>query len=296
MRTILITGAKGQLGTELGKILKSGHSELGKLDDFYKDCDIVLTDIDELDLTDTEKVLDYIEKLSPYAVVNCAAMTNVDQCEEKRDVALKANAIAPRNLAMACERVGAKLLHVSTDYVFEGVGSAPYTEWDVCSPQSAYGASKRLGEEYVQSFSSRYFIVRTAWLYGYYGKNFVKTIARVGKQTGALKVVDDQRGNPTNAADLAYVITKLLLTEEYGIYHCTGKGECSWYDFACKIIEFLGIDATVSPCTTEESGRAAKRPAYSSLDNAMLRCTVGDYTRDWEEALRCFCDNAEFDD
>lgn len=296
MRTILVTGARGQLGTELTKILMSGQSELGALPEFYRDCKIVPINSDQLDLTDTEKVLSYLEKLSPYAVINCAAMTNVDLCEEERDKALRANALIPRNLAMGCEKVGAKLLHVSTDYVFAGNGTKPYTEWDLCNPQSAYGASKRLGEEYVQSFSSHYFIVRTAWLYGYYGKNFVKTIARVGKQTGALQVVDDQRGNPTNAADLAYMIAKLIPTEEYGIYHCTGKGECSWYDFACKIIEFLKIEATVSPCTTEQSGRAAKRPAYSSLDNAMLRCTVGDDTRDWVEALRCFCDHVELED
>lgn len=296
MHTILITGANGQLGTEIGNILRSGQSELGPLPDFYKDCRIVGVDIDQLDLCDTERVLNYLEELSPDAVINCAAMTNVDQCEEKRDLALRVNAIAPRTLAMGCERIGAKLVHVSTDYVFAGDGTTPYTEWDVCAPQSAYGASKFLGERYVESFSTRYFIVRTAWLYGYYGNNFVKTIARAGKRTGALQVVDDQRGNPTNAADLAYMIAKLIPTEEYGIYHCTGKGECSWYDFACKIIEFLGIDATVSPCATAQSGRIAKRPAYSSLDNAMFRCTVGDDVRHWTEALRCFCEHMELED
>ena len=212
-------------------------------------------------------------------------------CETERETAFKANALGPRNLAVAAEKTGAKLIHVSTDYVFSGDGKKPYTEWDVCVPQSAYGSSKYLGEEYIKEFCKKYFIVRTAWLYGYYGKNFVKTMMNITRKNGTCKVVDDQRGNPTNAADLAHHILKLLTTEEYGVYHGTGNGECSWYEFTKKIVELAGIEAEVNPCTTEEYPTPAKRPAYSSLDNMMFRVTVGDEFRPWEDALKSFIDN-----
>ena len=159
------------------------------------------------------------------------------------------------------------------------------------APVSAYGTTKLLGEEYVRDFCSKYFIVRTAWLYGYFGKNFVYTIMRAGKERGKLTVVNDQKGNPTNAEDLAYHLLKLALTEEYGVYHCTGEGECTWYDFACKIIEYAGIDCKVLPVTSEEYKTPAKRPEYSSLDNMMLRCTIGNNMREWKDALKVFMDN-----
>lgn len=192
---------------------------------------------------------------------------------------------------MAAEQVGAKIIHISTDYVFEGNGTSPYREYDLPSPVSIYGKTKLAGENYVREFCSRHFIIRTAWLYGYNGKNFVKTIIKAGKEKGHLDVVDDQRGNPTNAEDLAHHILKVALTEEYGTYHCTGKGECSWYDFAKKIVEYAGINCTVSPIKSSELTRTAKRPAYSSLDNMMLRCTVGDEMREWQEALKMFIEN-----
>jgi dTDP-4-dehydrorhamnose reductase len=151
-----------------------------------------------------------------------------------------------------------------------------------------YGKTKYLGEEYVKQFCSRYFIVRTAWLYGYTGGNFVKTMLRIAREKGSCRVVNDQRGNPTNAADLAHHLLKLLTTEEYGVYHATGNGECSWYEFTRKILEYAKIPAEVSPCTTAEYPTPAKRPAYSALDHAMLRATVGDEFRPWEDALRAF--------
>ena len=225
------------------------------------------------------------------AVINCAAFTNVNLCETERDTAFKANAIGPRNLAIAAERYGAKLVHVSTDYVFDGNGTKPYTEWDICAPASAYGASKYLGEEYIREFSTRYFIVRTSWLYGYYGNNFVKTMMRIANEKGACRVVCDQRGNPTNAADLAHHLLKLLTTEEYGVYHGTGNGECSWYEFTKEIVRLAGIEASVTPISTDEFPTPAKRPAYSALDNIMFRTGVGDEFRPWQEALECFIKN-----
>ena len=288
---ILITGAMGQLGTEISKCFERGFTELGTPDVLKEKNEIRLIDIDELDISDVSAVTELVSREKYDAIINCAAYTNVNKCETERALAFKANAIGPRNLAIAAERIGAKLVHISTDYVFAGDGKTPYVEWDLCNPQSVYGKTKYLGEEYVKQFSTRYFIVRTAWLYGYYGGNFVKTMRKIATEKGACKVVSDQRGNPTNAADLAHHVLKLLTTEEYGVYHGTGTGECSWYEFTKKIIEYSKIDATVSPCTTEEFPTPAKRPAYSSLENMMFKTTVGDEFRPWESALECFIKN-----
>lgn len=290
---ILITGCNGQLGSELAKNLKDGYTELGPIPDALRDAQVVCVDVTEMDITNYDAVVDLAEELELDVIINCAAYTNVNGCETDSDAAFRVNAIGARNLAIAAERFGAKLIHVSTDYVFAGDGSVPYTEWDLCDPQSVYGKTKYLGEQYVRDFCSRYFIVRTAWLYGYVGNNFVKTMLRLAREKGGAKVVADQRGNPTNAADLAHHILKLAATEQYGIYHCTGAGECSWYDFASKIVEYAGIPAAITPCTTEEYPTPAKRPAYSSLDNRMLRNTVGDEMRDWQDALKCYLEHLE---
>lgn len=293
MNNIIVTGANGQLGTEIIDIMTSGKSELGQLSSFYKNCNVIGIDIDDLDISDLDKTIEFIEDNKPYAVVNCAAMTNVDGCETNIDGAFKANAIGPRNLAIACEKTGSKILQVSTDYVFDGMGKSPYIEADMVNPNSVYGASKNLGEKYVREFCNKWFITRTAWLYGYKGNNFVKTIVKLAREKGFLKVVDDQVGNPTNAADLAWHICKLLITDEYGIYHCTGKGECPWYDFACEIVKCFDLDATVEPCSTEEFPRPARRPKYSSLDNFMLKLTIGDEFRHWKDAIKEYSKHVE---
>ena len=285
---ILITGCKGQLGNELQDIIRSGKAEIGEVSDVIKKSEIIALDVDELDITNLEQVKNKINDLKPDVVINCAAATNVDGCESNEDFALRVNSIGPRNLAMACEEIGSKLVQVSTDYVFSGVGNKPLTEYDLTAPNSAYGKTKLLGENYVREFSSKYFIVRTAWLYGYVGHNFVYTMRKLGKDKDTINVVNDQRGNPTHANDLAYHILKLIQTEEYGVYHCTGKGECSWYDFAKMIIELSGEKCEVNPCTSDEYKTPAKRPEYSSLDNMMLRNTVGDEMRDWQDAIKSF--------
>jgi len=290
---ILITGAKGQLGSQIVNIIKSGASELGEVPKELLHSEIISVDVEELDITKGSDVKRYLSTVKPQVVINCAAYTNVDGCESNEELAFKINSLGPKNLAIGCEEVGAKLIHISTDYVFSGVGTTPLKEYELTSPVSVYGKTKLLGENYVKEFCSRYFIVRTAWLYGYNGKNFVKTIMKAASERGALTVVDDQRGNPTNAEDLAHHILKLTVCDEYGIYHCTGAGECSWYDFACKIVEFAGIPCKVTPVTSEQYASAAKRPAYSSLDNMMLRSTVGDEMRPWEEALKMFIDKVE---
>ena len=285
---ILITGCKGQLGTELQDIIRSGKAEIGEVSEMIKDSNVIALDVEELDITNLEEVKKKIIFLRPDIVINCAAATNVDGCESNEDFAFKVNSIGPRNLAIACEKINAKLVQVSTDYVFSGVGNKPLTEYDLTAPDSAYGKTKLLGENYVREFSSKYFIVRTAWLYGYVGHNFVYTMRKLGKDKDTISVVNDQRGNPTHANDLAYHILKLIESEEYGVYHCTGTGECSWYDFAKMIIELSGEKCQVNPCTSQEYKTPAKRPEYSSLDNMMLRNTVGDEMRDWKDAIRSF--------
>ena len=291
--TILITGCKGQLGQELCSIISSGRSEIGGVPQGIFGAQIIPVDIEDLDITDTGAVLAFVGEKKPDVIINCAAMTNVDGCETDYDTAYKVNAAGVRNLAVSAERVGGKFIHVSTDYVFAGNGVKPYVEWDLVNPQSIYGASKALGEKYALSFCKRTLIVRTAWLYGYIGKNFVKTIRRAARANESLKVVGDQRGNPTNANDLAHHLLKLAVTDEYGIYHCTGTGECSWYDFASKIVEYSGINCKVNSCTTEEYGSATKRPAYSSLQNLALSLSVGDEMRNWETALKEYISKVE---
>lgn len=295
--TVMITGCHGQLGNELQSIIKTGASEIGAIPSQFIGAKVIAVDIDNLDITDADAVSDFVTQNRPDVIINCAAMTNVDGCETDYETALKVNAIGVRNLAMAAKAVGAKFIHISTDYVFSGNGKRPYVEGDKIDPQSAYGASKALGEKYAMDFCDKTFVVRTSWLYGYIGKNFVKTVRRVIRNNGSITVVNDQRGNPTNANDLAHHLLKLAVTDEYGIYHCTGAGECSWYDFAVKIAEYSGLGDTVSPCTTEEYNAKynvpTKRPEYSSLRNLALECTVGDEMRNWQDALKEYISKVE---
>ncbi len=288
---ILVTGAKGMLASQIIKDLERGYTELGNLPKEMQNAQVITCDVDELDITDNNACRSYFIDKMPDICINCAAFTNVDGCEENKMAAFKVNAMGARNLARACELVGAKLVHISTDYVFSGEGNVPFCEYDVPNPQSVYGKTKLMGERFVEQFCSKYFIVRTAWLYGYEGNNFVKTMVKLGTEKGALKVVDDQKGNPTNAADLSHHILTIAPTCEYGIYHCTGEGECTWYEFAKEIIKLAGVNATVSPCTTEEFPRPAKRPSYSALENMMLGATVGNNMRNWKEALKAYFEN-----
>ena len=284
---ILITGASGQLGTEIQRQLKNGGSALGPVPERLKNATVIATDVAELDITDRDATIAFVRRHQPDTIISCAAFTNVDGCETNPEAAFKVNAIGASNLAQAAERINARLIHVSTDYVFRGEGDKPLDESERVDPKSVYGKTKALGEEYVKNFCHRYFIVRTAWLYGYAGKNFVKTIVNAGKKFGS-----DQLGNPTNAEDLAHHILQLAVSHDYGVYHCTGEGVCSWYEFASEIIRLSGVDATVAPCTSAEYSAkhpaAADRPAWSALENRMLACTVGNHMRDWKEALADF--------
>jgi len=285
---MLITGAKGQLGSELLCIAKERNCSLGAVDRYYNNSDIMALDSDDMDITDLSAVRSVVRELRPDIIINTAAYTNVDGCETYIDTAFRVNALGARNVAIAAREAGSKLVHISTDYVFSGDGNIPYREHDQTSPRSIYGKTKLLGEEYVREFSDKYFIIRTSWLYGKSGKNFVRTILGAAKEKDHLDVVDDQVGSPTNAEDVAYHALKIAMTDEYGLYHCSGNGECSWYEFAIMILKLAGIECPVIPIKTAQLGRAAKRPAYSSLDNMMLRCTVGDEMRNWEDAIKHF--------
>lgn len=288
---ILITGANGQLGTELQSVLHDMRAEIGPLPADYRDAEVVALDSDGLDITDENAVASELAK-GYGIVINAAAYTNVDGCESNGVAADAVNHLGPAHLARACEEHGAKLVQVSTDYVFPGNEEGERVETDPVEPISAYGRTKLAGEETVKELCSRYFIVRTAWLYGYKGKNFAKTMIRLAKKFGKISVVADQFGNPTSANDLAYEILKLALTQEYGVYHCTNNGTCSWFDFACAVVDLAGIPCEKEPLTSVEYKQrfpqSADRPHFSSLKNAHLEATIGDEMRPWEEAVKTY--------
>ncbi|HJG31751.1 MAG TPA: dTDP-4-dehydrorhamnose reductase [Collinsella ihuae] len=293
---ILITGSRGQLGNELQRCLSTMTAEIGPIPSGYEGAQVDAVDADVLDITDKDAIDAWFISNGPYdIVINGAAMTNVDGCEQEEDAANAVNGQGPANLAMACEALGAKFVQVSTDYVFPGNVPGERIESDEVAPLSAYGRSKLLGEQATAKHCSRHFIVRTAWLYGYVGHNFVKAMRKIGQTRDQITVVNDQLGNPTSANDLAYEILKIALTDDYGIYHCTGKGTCSWCDFATAIMEGLGLDCKVVPVTSEQYKAAnpasADRPAYSSLRNEHLEKTVGDEMRPWRDALVTYLQN-----
>lgn len=282
MKKILLTGSDGQLGRAMNIELAGTEYEIYNTDIFDRD------DIHALDITDLSKVMELMKELKPYAVVNCAAYTAVDAQEKDVDRSYMINAIGPRNLAIAARETGAKLLHISTDYVFKGDRSKPYNEFDKTGPVSTYGRTKLQGEKFVKAFADRYFIVRTAWLYGD-GKNFVRTMLRLSETHDEVSVVCDQMGNPTSSKSLAKALHYLLPTENYGLFHGTCEGECSWADFAEKVFELAGKTTRVKHITTEEykkmNPESTDRPAFSMLDNYMLRLT-GDFRFDhWEDAI-----------
>lgn len=275
MKKIMVTGCNGQLGREIQKEYENDEVEL------------LCTDVGDLDISDNAQIMEYVRQQKPDVIINCAAYTAVDACENAWDLAYRINAIGPRNLAIAAREVGAKLVHISTDYVFEGNASVPYTEFDEVHPVSAYGKTKLEGERFVQQFADRYFILRTAWLYGD-GNNFAKTMLRLSENHEKVRVVCDQFGSPTSAAELAKVIHVLEPTANYGLFHATCEGSCSWADFAEEVFRLAQKSTKVERVTTEEYASPTKRPAYSVLDNYMLRLTTDYRMADWKDALRVY--------
>ncbi|MDI6821559.1 MAG: dTDP-4-dehydrorhamnose reductase [Actinomycetota bacterium] len=271
---VVVTGARGQLGTDFVQVLGKEHEVFG-------------FSHQELDVTDFDHTVEIITNLSPDIVIHAAAYTDVDGCELDPDKAYKVNALGTQNVAVACQKTNSSMLYISTDFVFDGRKTEPYTEFDIPNPISVYGSSKLAGERYVSSLLLRYFIVRTAWLYGKHGKNFVKTILRLAEEREELKVVNDQIGSPTYSLDLVQAIAKLINTEWYGIYHITNSGNCSWFDFARKILEYAGKkEIKVKSIGSAELNRPAKRPAFSVLRNYCLELRGFPALRNYEDALK----------
>ena len=281
METIIVTGCNGQLGRAINKEL-NGKYELVNTDVFQGE------GITPLDITNVDAVVELARKVKPAAIVNCAAYTAVDKQESDVDLSYKINAIGPRNLAIASTEVGAKLVHVSTDYVFEGNGTRPYVEFDKTNPVSVYGKTKLAGEEFVKQFAKESFIIRTAWLYGD-GKNFVKTMLSLSEKYDEVSVVKDQLGTPTSTTELAKAIHYLLPTQNYGTFHGTCEGDTNWADFTEEIFRIAGKKTKVNHVTTEEyvskNPQSAPRPAYSILENYMLKLTSDYMFADWHDAI-----------
>ncbi len=279
---VLVTGSNGQLGRDVVLLLENGGH-------FVLACDR-----DQMDITNQAQCNEVISSFHPEVVIHCAAYTAVDAAETDIDGAYKVNAVGTRNVTVAAERTGAKLIYISTDYVFDGNSENPYQEYDNTNPQSVYGKSKRAGELLVQSLSSRWFIVRTSWVYGLYGNNFVKTMLKLGQEKPKLQVVNDQKGSPTYTVDLGEFLLKLMRTEKYGIYHASNSGTCTWYEFTQAIFEEarelkgLSIQAQLEPCTTEQFPRPAPRPRNSVMDHLSIRTNGLSGLRSWREGLRDF--------
>lgn len=279
---VLVTGAAGQLGTDVVSLFReTGHT-------------VIACDRDTLDITDQSACLTTLNEYKPDAVIHCAAFTAVDLAEQEVDAAYKVNAVGTRNMVLASERVGAKFCYISTDYVFDGFSEDPYHEYDNTNPQTIYGKSKRAGEILVQSLSSSYFIVRTSWVYGLHGKNFVKTMLRLAEERPEIKVVNDQHGSPTYTVDLAKFLLELVEKEKYGIYHASNTQACTWYEFAEAIfaeaqsITGRSYSVNVRPCTTEEFPLPAPRPRNSRMEHLSIRTNGLTDLRPWREGLRDF--------
>ncbi len=277
MKNILVTGAKGQLGSELRAIVG------GKDNCFF-------TDVEELDISDREAIVKFVKQNKIAVVVNCAAYTNVDKAEEEENIANLVNYEAVRNLAEICFENDIFLIHISTDYVFDGSKNTPYKETDTTSPLGVYGKTKRLGEKAIEKLCEEYIIVRTSWLYSSYGNNFAKKICALSAEKDDVKVVVDQVGTPTYAKDLAAFITFLIEKDMYrgkaDIYHFSNEGVCSWYDFAKEIVALSGNKCDVQPCLSSEYPSKVARPNYSVLDKTKLKTDFDYKIPYWRDSLK----------
>lgn len=267
---VVVTGSEGMLGHDIQRV--------------FSDVELVSLTYETLDITRLDQVIKSIREIRPDFVVNAAAFTDVDRCESEPELAYLVNGIGARNLAMACEEAGCPIIQISTDYVFDGTKDGAYNEWDETAPINQYGLSKLMGERFVTSLTNRFYVVRTSWLYGKNGKNFVDTIGRLLSERDGIDVVNDQVGSPTLTTDLARKL-KEIIGKGYGIYHVTNSGRCSWYDFAVAIASKKGIKKRISPVTSEMFKRPARRPANSVLGHTMLKLEGLAPMRDWKAAL-----------
>jgi len=271
---ILLLGHRGMLGSDLLLQLERKHEVTG-------------LDMDEIDISVQAQCRKAIDENTPDIVVNAAAYTNVDGCEKEKDLCFAVNAEAVKNIAESCRGKNIRLVHFSTDYVFDGNGKEPYAEDSLCHPVNVYGASKLAGERYLQALSNNYILIRTAWLYGKNGKNFVRTILEAARTKNKLEVVDDQIGSPTYTKDIAAAVDLLIERNITGIFHITNRGSCSWFQFAEKILQDAGIAGVkVLPIKSDQLSRPAKRPHYSVLSMQKFIRVTGKTMQPWQLALQ----------
>ena len=278
LKKILVTGANGQVGKEIQLLSKN-----------FPAIEFLFASRTELDITDKNSVEKYFMEHQPQCVINCAAYTAVDKAESEPDAALLVNATAVGYLASSCNHLGIPFIHISTDFVFDGTKNSPYNEMDETNPQGVYARTKREGEKLALHTHSKTIVVRTSWVYSEFGNNFVKTMIRLGKEKPELRVVNDQKGSPTYAKDLADTLLKIAMMcdalKHWGIYHFSNSGEITWCEFAKAILELKGIETPVHPITTAEFPTPAKRPAYSVMSKEKIQNTFGIKLRDWKESL-----------
>lgn len=279
---VLVTGAKGQLGTDLmNELAKRGIEGIG-------------VDVQEMDITDAEACRRVIKNSGADAVIHCAAYTAVDAAEDNVDLCRRINGEGTRNVAQACKEADVKLMYISTDYVFDGQGTRPWEPDDERHPLNVYGQTKYEGELAVEELSDKYFIVRIAWVFGVAGKNFIKTMLRLGKERGAVSVVDDQIGSPTYTYDLARLLVDMIQTDKYGRYHATNEGLCSWYEFAKEIFRQAGMDVPVTPVSSDAFPAKAARPSNSRLNKDKLSENGFERLPAWQDALGRFLKEIEY--
>lgn len=276
MIKVWIAGSNGQIGHALNEVLDPLEIE------------VLNTDKDELDITDTEEVLNFGIVNRPDVIINCTGVTDTKLCEEEPELAYRVNALGARNLSIVARKNGAKMVQLSTDDVFDGKSKKPYTEFDDTNPLTVYGASKRAGENYVKEFTHKHFIIRSNWVYGKYGHNFVNQVLEAAEKGNTLSVAADQFGSPTSAKDLARMILYLINTNEYGTYHVTCSGVCNRHEFAQEILRLSGKKIELKAVPTEQSDLSAVRPPYAVLDNFILRIIDMYDMPDWKESLEEF--------
>lgn len=270
---VLVTGVKGQLGYDVVKDLKKrGHEPIG-------------VDREEMDLMNNDAIREFIMNTRPEAIIHCAAYTAVDKAEEEVEVCYQVNAEATKVIAECAKELDITLIYISTDYVFDGTKEGDYVETDLPNPINVYGASKLLGEQYVQQLLEKYYIVRISWVFGENGNNFIKTMRRLGSERDELNIIHDQVGSPTYTADLAPLLVDMMETNNYGIYHATNEGTCSWFEFANEIFKQSNIEVKTNPITTDQYPTAAKRPMNSRMSKDKLTEFGFALLPSWEEAL-----------
>ena len=278
MLKVWIAGASGQIGRALNDVLDPMQIEA------------LNTELDALDITDTDEVINFGTVNRPDVIINCTGITDTDECEANPEHAYRVNALGARNLSIVARKCGSKIVQLSTDDVFDGQSKKPYTEFDDTNPLTVYGRSKRAGENYVKEFTHKHFVIRSNWVYGHGGHNFVNRVLAAAEAGNGLSVASDQFGSPTSAKDLARIILYLIKTNEYGTYHATCQGVCNRYEFAQEVLKLAGKRITLRPVVTSESDLSSARPAYAVLDNFILRIINVYDMPDWKESLKEYMD------